>query len=86
MKTRKLLCFTASWCKPCQNMKPAIEKVSSNHPGMVEIYDIEANMDKRAEYGVGSVPTFLVVDGTGAVISTQIGSCSVAKLETLLAH
>lgn len=86
MKTRKLLCFTASWCKPCQNMKPTIERLSKNHPGMVKELDVEIEMNKRAEYGVGAVPTFIVIDGSGAVVDKHIGGCSASKLEAMLNH
>lgn len=56
-----LLSFTATWCKPCQNMKPIIDNME--HLGYtVERYDIELNDDIRKEYKINSVPTFIILD------------------------
>lgn len=62
-----LLDFTASWCKPCDEMKPVIDRLEqAGYP--VQKIDIDHDPEKRAErYGVTSLPTFIVtVDGKEA--------------------
>lgn len=77
----KLLCFTAEWCAPCRGMKPTLEKLDQSR---IVRCDIDENPNKRAEYGVGSVPTFILVDEEGKELERVVGSTTLSHLTELL--
>lgn len=55
----KVLAFTASWCVPCQKAKPVLAQVEA--AGVeVQVVDIDAQSELARQYGVTSVPTFIV--------------------------
>ena len=54
--------FTAIWCGPCQNIKPAFEKLSEKNPDVVFLkVDVDENPEVTEKYGVRSMPTFLFI-------------------------
>ena len=56
-----LFYFTATWCGPCQKIKPMIEKISEgSDPTKLEVYmiDIDENNDLASEFKIRSVPSF----------------------------
>ena len=64
-----LLYFTASWCGPCQKIKPFLEKLSDklkeNGEYNIEFYkiDIDKNEDFCNKCNIKSVPTFFIMNG-----------------------
>ena len=80
----KLLCFTADWCKPCQNMKPTIKSLVEKYGDRVQVFNVDTNLQERAQYGVGAVPTFVLVNASGTILDTKIGSATKGALEHLL--
>ena len=55
--------FTASWCGPCQRIKPIIEKISEkSDKSKLEIYkiDIDENDKLSLDLNIKSVPTFFL--------------------------
>ena len=60
--------FYADWCGPCRSVAPALEQLSKEYEGKVDIYKIDT--DKEAElsgmFGIQSIPTFLFIPMTGA--------------------
>ena len=55
--------FTASWCGPCQQMKPIVRELQRDGVPIVVI-DTDANQELTREYKVSSVPCIvLVIDG-----------------------
>lgn len=81
----KLLDFWASWCNPCKIMAPIIEELEKELGGKVEIekINVDENQAKAAEYGVMSIPTYIVLkDGKEA--GRKIGVTSKADLLKLL--
>jgi len=81
----KLLDFWASWCGPCQMMKPIIEELEKELKGKVEIVGI--NVDEKKEevqkYGVMSIPTFIFLKD-GKEIARKMGAITKAELLELL--
>jgi len=68
-----LFYFTASWCGPCQKIKPLIQKMSEGlDNNKVEIYmiDIDENDELALELKVKSVPTFYLFHEKKLVDST----------------
>ena len=56
--THVIVQFGASWCMPCKQLKPKVEKISLESPDIVFAYvDIEATQDFSKKYQIMSVPT-----------------------------
>lgn len=52
----------ATWCGPCKMMSPVIEELAEEYEGQVKVgkVDIDADSELAAQYGIMSVPTFLI--------------------------
>ena len=58
-----LFYFTATWCGPCQRIKPIIEQISEkSDKSKLEIYkiDIDENDKLSLDLNIKSVPTFFL--------------------------
>ena len=52
--------FGASWCMPCKQLKPKVEKISLESPDVVFAYvDVEESNRFSVESDVQSVPTVI---------------------------
>lgn len=53
--------FTASWCGPCQTIKPSFkDKCPTQYPKIKFIFvDVDENEDTAMECDVDSMPTFM---------------------------
>jgi thioredoxin 1 len=74
-----LFYFTASWCGPCQKIKPMIEKIAEGaDPDKLEIYliDIDENDEMASEFNIRSVPTFNLYKD-----KSLVSSCSGADIK-----
>ncbi len=81
----KLLDFWAPWCGPCQVMNPVIEELEKELIGKMEVekINVDENQAKVTEYGVMSIPTYIILkDGKEA--DRKIGVTSKADLLKLL--
>jgi len=58
----RLLKFEASWCGPCQKMKPVVAKIAEAHGLEVETIDIDVDQQRTLQYGVQSVPTLVLLE------------------------
>ncbi len=67
-----LLDFHASWCGPCQQMRPAIEQLIQKGY-QVKSVDVDHSPDLAARYKVQSVPTFIIVDASGEPLARTMG-------------
>ena len=70
----KLIHFTAEWCGPCQMMKPMIDQVVSERDNLDYV---QVDIDKEREYAISeqimSVPTFILEDDNGEVVTRFSG-------------
>ncbi|MDE7115244.1 MAG: thioredoxin family protein, partial [Muribaculaceae bacterium] len=59
--------FTASWCGPCQRMKPVFHRLAKNFRDEYNFItiDIDANPELAEKYQVQAVPTFVFLDADG---------------------
>jgi thioredoxin len=67
--------FTASWCGPCQMLKPFLEQLEKDHAGKVKVVpiDVDARADLAGHYKVSSYPTLLMMQG-GKVVDVCRGA------------
>ena len=80
--------FWAAWCGPCRVMSPILEELAGERPDLrVVKVDTDANQLIAAQYGVLSMPTFMVFrDGApaGQIVGARPKKRLVADLEQLL--
>ena len=72
-----LVQFSASWCGPCQQLKPIIEKISNDMVDKIDCYyhDIESQPNEPTKYSVRGVPTVLLFK-SGKLVGTKVGATS----------
>lgn len=81
-----LVDFFAEWCGPCQLMAPMIEEmIKENKDNNIKIgkLNIDENQDVAAQYGVMSIPTFIVFKN-GKVVDKKIGYGGKEEIEQLI--
>jgi thioredoxin 1 len=75
---KKVIRFTASWCKPCEALTEILSHVETTVP--IEVVDIDENSEIAIEYGVRSVPTMVMVEDN-VVLKSIVGIRSKQQLE-----
>lgn len=81
----KVIDFFASWCGPCQMMKPIIEEIEKELKGKVEFtkIDIDQNGAEASKYGVMGIPTLIVLKDDKE-IGRKVGMTSKVELLKLV--
>ena len=81
---RELIHFSATWCHPCKEMQPIIDKFLKDNPDIVYTkYDADENVSVFQEHGIRGVPAFI-----GKVDDKEIfhnGTATEARLASLFA-
>jgi thioredoxin 1 len=80
-----LFYFTATWCGPCQKVKPLLEKISEGaDPTKLEVYmiDIDENDNLASEFKIRSVPSFYLYHKKE--LKGQTGGADIKKVQELL--
>ncbi|KAJ7953736.1 Thioredoxin [Quillaja saponaria] len=83
--TNKLLVidFTATWCKPCKHMEPAIREFAEKYTEVEFIrIDVDELMGVAQEFQVEAMPTFLLIK-QGKVVDKVVGA-EKEKLQKLI--
>ena len=63
-----ILYFTASWCGPCQRIKPFVQELMIKYPTMkVFLIDVDNAQDASARFAIKSMPTFCIFKGRNPV-------------------
>lgn len=58
---KQLIHFSATWCQPCKQMQPMLDKFLNDNPDIVYIkYDADANVSVFQEHGITGVPAFII--------------------------
>jgi thioredoxin 1 len=71
----QLIDFYADWCGPCQVMKPMFDEVEKDYGSKVEFkrIDVETDNESAAQYGIMSIPTFVILK-EGKEVSRRVGA------------
>src|SRR3990170_7460696 len=81
-----LVDFTAAWCPPCRVMKPVLAELAAERDDLrVVQLDVDAHQRTAAEYGVLSMPTFILFRD-GREVQRLIGARPRRRLEAELAE
>lgn len=80
-----LVDFWASWCGPCKMMTPVVEQISKDMDGKAKVckVNIDEEQDLAMEYGIMSIPTFLIFKN-GKVVNSAVGVRDKQELINLL--
>lgn len=80
----EVLFFNASWCGPCQQMKPIVTQLRQQGYRLRDV-DVDHNQTLAEKYGIRAVPTFVFVEG-GSEVNRFSGGTSAGHLRDLLAR
>lgn len=65
--------FNAGWCGPCKMLKPMVEELSEEKPGVKFVsINIDDEDELADEYGVSSIPCLVVFKG-GEEVNRSVG-------------
>jgi len=80
-----LVDFTATWCGPCKQLVPVLEKIAEEYKDQVKFgqLDVDANRQTAMSYMVRSIPTLLLFKD-GKVAEQSVGLVNSAKLKKIL--
>jgi putative thioredoxin len=80
-----LVDFFATWCGPCQMLKPMLEKLAQEYDFVLAKVDIDQNPELASTYGVEGVPDVKIVMA-GEVSDGFVGVLPEPQLRSLMAQ
>lgn len=81
----QLLYFGATWCQPCQAMKPTITKLQrEGFP--IRHLDVDQHGELASRFGIQSVPAFVLVDAQGQYVDAIKRATDYDTLRRMLVH
>lgn len=72
-----LVDFHATWCGPCKQMAPELQRFAQNNTGKLRVIkiDIDKNQKAAQQYNIQGVPT-LILFKEGKILWRQSGAMS----------
>jgi len=85
MKQPVLVDFWASWCQPCQVLKPLLKRVVENYNGEVHLayVDTDAEQNLAAQFGIRSLPTVMLFKD-GELVDQFMGAQPESAIRALI--
>lgn len=81
-----LIDFFADWCGPCKRMAPLMERFAEEHPDIaVAKINIEDAPELAEQYGVMSIPTFVLIKD-GKTAAKTVGAMHYEELAPFVAQ
>lgn len=82
--TPVLVDFWAPWCGPCLSIAPFIDQMAQKYAGSVKVVklNVDENQKLAGQFGVQSIPTFIVFDG-GQPVNRSTGA-SPGSIENMI--
>lgn len=78
----ELLFFHASWCAPCRQMEPIVQRlIADGYP--IRSIDVDREPQLKAQFAISSIPAFVAVRD-GQAIARQVGGTSYEHLAAMI--
>lgn len=80
--------FWAPWCGPCRIMGPVIDNLAHELDGKgakVGKMNVDENPDTAGEYGIMSIPTFMVFKD-GKIVAQSAGVQTIEQLKAMISQ
>lgn len=81
----RLLCFGASWCQPCREMQPALDRLAGEGYPIHKV-DVDSAKQLVERFGIDSVPSFVLIDQHGRKLDQIKQATDENTLRRLFAH
>ena len=67
--------FSATWCPPCQKLKPIFNKLEEDFHDRINFItiDVDENQELAQSYGVQNIPYLVFVNNDGQIQNTIVG-------------
>lgn len=77
--------FWASWCPPCKQTEPLVDKLTEEYDGEVKFgkLNVDQNPKSAAEYGIKGVPTFITFK-EGEEVERKVAAQPESQLRKML--
>lgn len=79
-----LVDFYADWCGPCKMMGPIVKELAEKYDGKAKVgkINVDEQPDLAQQFGVMSIPTFIIFKD-GAKVASFVGGRNRKDLEEL---
>lgn len=59
-----LVDFWASWCAPCRQVAPVMDRIAQEYEGSVKVakVDVDAEQEIAGQFGISSIPTIALFE------------------------
>ena len=69
-----MLDFYADWCGPCRMVSPIVDEIAEENPQyLVGKINVDEETKLAADFGVGSIPTLIVMKN-GRIVQESVGA------------
>lgn len=80
----RVIYFSTPHCNPCIQFKPVCQIVCRDLGLSLDFVDASQNPQMAQKYGVTSVPTLVIEDGSGVMVKKHTGAIPKAQLTSML--
>ena len=70
---REILYFSASWCGPCKQLSPVMERLKSEGKINYKKIDVDTDTVLSPKYGVRNIPTLILLNN-GNEVNRLVGA------------